>query len=59
MGGIDFILFSGRETLTLKIDYASKGSGIGGLGIGAIIGIAVGALAVIGIVIFLIVRKRN
>ena len=54
MGGIDFILLSGRDVSVLKIDYASKG-----LGIGAIIGIVVGALAVIGIVIFLIVRKRN
>ena len=44
---------SGKNIAVIKIDIASKGI-VGGLGVGAIIGIAVGALAVIGITIFLI-----
>ena len=56
VGGIDFILFSGSGTdvSQLKIDVAGKG-----LKVGVIIGIVVGVLAIIGIVVFLIIRKRN
>ena len=54
VGGIDFILFSGTDVSQLKIDVASKG-----LKVGVIIGIVVGVLAIIGIVVFLIIRKRN
>ncbi len=49
---------SGKNIAVVKIDIASKGI-VGGLGVGAIIGIVVGALAVIGITIFLILRCRN
>jgi len=51
------LLGAGKNIAVIKIDVAKKG--LAGLGIGAIIGIVVGAIAVIGIVIFLVIRKRN
>lgn len=64
VGGIDFVLLkgAGKNIAVIKIDLAHEGGGGGdggGLGIGAIIGISVGGLAVVGIAVFLIFRCRN